>query len=61
MTFYYDGDENNLVDNHAGLFTTVDGDDVTIDVDYIMEEDRGLQKLREMGRAIEDAIAANSD
>ena len=63
MTFYYDEDENELVGNNAfddGLgFAEQDGSNLRIDVDYIMEEGRGLGKLREMLSAIEGAIEAN--
>lgn len=61
MTFYFDRSANELVGNFIGRFTTVDGDEVTIDVDGIMEDGRGLGKLREMQGAIEDAIDANED
>jgi len=63
MTFYYDKDENELVGNNAfddeHGFAEQDGSNLRIDVDYIMEEGRGLGKLMEMESAIEKAIEAN--
>ena len=61
MTFWYDEDENVLEGNRLGTFTGVDGEHVTIDVDGIMEEGRGVGKLREMKRQIETAIEANEE
>ena len=59
MTFWYDEEENVLEGNRVGAFTEVDGEQVTIDVDGVMEEGRGVDKLREMKRQIETAIEAN--
>lgn len=59
MTFYFIEDENVLEGNRLGEFTDVDGEMVQIDVDGIMEEGRGLDKLLEMRRQIDKAIEAN--
>jgi len=65
MTFYYDEDENALCGNNAFHpeygFSYVDDDGVTLvmDVDYIMDEGRGLKKLREIRDAADAAIEAN--
>lgn len=61
MTFYFLEDENVLEGNHLGRYTEIDGDEVRIDVDAIMEEGRGIQKLDEMRMRIEDAIDANAE
>jgi len=64
MTFYYDSDENELVGNNAFDerlgFATEDGDTLRMDVEFIMEEGRGLKKLREMRDAVDAAIEANA-
>jgi len=63
MTFYYDEDKNELVGNNAFDedlgFAAQDDDTLRMDVDQIMEEGRGLRKLREMQSAVESAIEAN--
>lgn len=63
MTFYYDEDENELVGNNAFDedlgFAVQDDGTLRMDVDQIMEEGRGLRKLREMQSAVESAIEAN--
>lgn len=59
MTFYYHEADNVLEGNRLGNFTEVDGETVTIDVDGIMEEGRGVGKLEEMQRQIQKAIDAN--
>jgi len=65
VTFYYDEDENELVGNNAFDdrlgFATEDGDTLRMDVEFIMEEGRGLSKLREMRDAVDAAIDANSE
>lgn len=61
MTFYWMEVENVFEGNRLGAFTEVDGEMVTIDVDAIMERGRGVGKLREMRRAIDDAIEAHED
>lgn len=65
MTFYYDDEANELVGNNAFDerlgFATADGDTLRMDVDFIMEEGRGLSKLREMRDAVDAAIDANSE
>lgn len=58
MTFYYDADENDLVGNRAAEYAEFDGDSLVIDVDTIMEDGRGLRKLREMRDAVDGAIEA---
>jgi len=63
MTFYYDEDKNELVGNNAFDedlgFAAQDDDTLRMDVDQIMEEGRGLRKLRGMQSAVESAIEAN--
>lgn len=59
MTFYYVEEDNVLEGNRLGAFTEVDGESVTIDVDAIMDEGRGIDKLNEMKRQIDAAIEAN--
>jgi hypothetical protein len=65
MTFYFDSEENELVGNNAFDerlgFASEDDDSLVMDVDFIMEEGRGLRKLREMRRAVDAAIEANAD
>lgn len=56
MTFYYIEDENVLEGNRIGKYTEVDGETVRIDVGAILEEGRGVDKLREIQQAIDDAI-----
>lgn len=58
MTFYYDTDENDLVGNRAVEYAEFDGDSLVIDVDHIMDEGRGVRKLREMRDAVDSAIEA---
>ncbi|MDY6778992.1 MAG: hypothetical protein SV760_00265 [Halobacteria archaeon] len=65
MTFWFDDDENELVGNMAfddeyGYASEEDGE-LQIDVETIMEEGRGVGKLREMKRAIDAAIEANDE
>lgn len=65
MTFYYDEDTNELVGNNAFDdrlgFAIEDDDTLRLDVDFIMEEGRGLSKLREIRDAAQRAIDANSE
>lgn len=67
MTFYYVEEDNELVGNNMfyegdyGPLAERDGDSLVIDVTEIMEEGRGVGKLREMKRRVEDAIEANED
>jgi len=61
MTFYFVKEENVLEGNVIGDFVEVDGSEMKIDVDGIMEEGRGTAKLREMQRQIDKAIIANEE
>lgn len=60
MTFYYDADEEELVGNNMFYddydMAEVDDDSLVINVDWIMEEGRGIRKLEEMRDAIDSAI-----
>jgi len=63
MTFYYDEDENELVGNNM-FYEDYDlaerrTDSLVINVEWMMDEGRGLSKLREMRDAIDAAIEAN--
>jgi hypothetical protein len=65
VTFYYDSGQDELVgnnmfwdDNHDAIASR-DGDTLKIDVTTIMEDGRGLSKLREMRDSLEDAIAVH--
>jgi len=63
MTFYYDEDENELVGNNM-FYEDYDlaerrDDTLAINVEWMMDEGRGLSKLREMRDAIDAAIEAN--
>lgn len=63
MTFTYDEGENELVGNNMFYedynLAKRRNDSLVIDVEWMMEEGRGLSKLREMRSAIDAAIEAN--
>lgn len=60
MTFYYDEEAEELVGNNMFYedynIAEADGDSLVIDVNWIMEEGRGVRKLQEMRDAIDSAI-----
>lgn len=61
MTFWFDREENELIGNNLGEFTTVTDDgEVHIDVEGIMERGRGTDKLKEMVSQIVSAIVHNA-
>jgi len=60
MTFYYIEEENVLEGNHGVDYAEIDAfGNLVIDVDYIMDEGRGIEKLEEMKNQIDEAIEAN--
>lgn len=65
MTFYYDDDAGELVGNNMFYedyeLAERDGDSLVINVDWIMEEGRGVRKLEEMRNAIDSAIEDQSE
>ena len=67
MTFYYETDTDRLVGNNMfyeyeyGTIAQVDGESLFIDVETIMEDGRGINKLKEMRSAIDDAIEAHEE
>jgi len=62
MTFYYEEDTDTLRGNVADEYAHFEDDGtLVIDVEYIIAEGRSIGKLREMQRAIDDAIAAHPD
>lgn len=61
MTFWYDRDDNELIGNNLGPFVTVEENGtVRIDVDGIMTDGVGVSKLKSIGVAVMNAIAANA-
>lgn len=61
MTFWFDREENELIGNNLGEFTTVtENGEVHIDVGGIMERGRGTAKLKEMVSQIVSAIIHNA-
>lgn len=68
MTFFYDAETDTLVGNNMFYESTnhrqiasVDFQTLEIDVTVIMEDGRGLGKLREMRNAIDAAIDAHTE
>lgn len=64
MTFYYDEETEELIGNNMFYegydMAYVAGDSLIINVDWIMEEGRGISKLKEMRNAIDSAIEDQS-
>jgi len=65
MTFYYDEDADELIGNNM-FYEDHDmaehrGDTLAINVEWIMEEGRGLSKLREIRDSVDAAIEAHDE
>jgi len=65
MTFYYDSDADELVGNNMFYedydLAERDGENLRINVAWIMEEGSGEAKLREIRDAAQDALDAHAN